>query len=161
MTEKSDGEAKHGPAKRDREGRKKAHRSHLDRARQVGQTKRAQGLFRRFAQSTSNAMGRPWAFAAAAGSVVAWAALGPVFQFSDTWQLVINTSTTIVTFLMVFLIQNTQNRDTEALRLKLDELILAIGDARSEFVNIEELDDKAIEAIEKEMHERADAQPKS
>lgn len=103
-------------------------------------------------------MGRPWAFAGAAGIVVVWAALGPIFQFSDTWQLVINTGTTIITFLMVFLIQNTQNRDTEALRLKLDELILATRDARNEFVNIEDLDDKVLESMEKEMHKHAESE---
>src|SRR6185312_3632233 len=83
------------------------------------------GMFRRFAQAASSAMGKPWAFSCAAGVVALWALLGPLFHFSDTWQLVINTGTTIITFLMVFLIQHTQNRDTEAIRLKLDELILA------------------------------------
>jgi low affinity Fe/Cu permease len=103
----------------------------------------------------SAAVGRPWAFAGAAGIVVAWAALGPVFHFSDTWQLVINTGTTIITFLMVFLIQNTQNRDTEALRLKLDELILATAAARNEFVEIDDLDDEELEAIEHELRDAA------
>lgn len=111
-------------------------------------------LFRRFAQAASSAVGRPWAFTSAAGIIVAWAALGPVFKFSDTWQLVINTSTTIITFLMVFLIQNTQNRDAEALRLKLDELIRAIPEARNEFIDIENLDDTTLEALEKAMRQR-------
>ena len=100
-------------------------------------------------------MGRPWAFVGAAGIIVVWATLGPLFKYSDTWQLVINTGTTIITFLMVFLIQNTQNRDTAALRLKLDELILATLEARNEFVDIEDLDDKALDALEKEMHHSA------
>jgi low affinity Fe/Cu permease len=113
------------------------------------------GLFRRFARSASNAVGRPWAFAGAALVIVVWAALGPIFHYSDTWQLVINTGTTIITFLMVFLIQNTQNRDTAALRLKLDELILATVEARNEFVDIEDLDDKHLEALEQDLHELA------
>ena len=86
--------------------------------------------------------------------IIAWAVTGPIFHFSDTWQLVINTSTTIITFLMVFLIQNTQNRDTEALRLKLDELILATKDARNQFVTIEDLSDEELEALELELRER-------
>jgi low affinity Fe/Cu permease len=135
----------------------RTYKNHLMRAREVGQTARSTGLFRRFAQTASAAMGRPWAFTGAAGIVIVWATLGPLFQFSDTWQLVINTSTTIITFLMVFLIQNTQNRDTEALRLKLDELILATRDARNEFVDIEHLDDKVLESIEKELKQRAQA----
>lgn len=108
-------------------------------------------MFRRFAQSVSAAMGRPWAFAAAVALIVAWGMSGPLFKFSDTWQLVINTGTTIVTFLMVFLIQNTQNRDTEALRLKLDELILAIETARNEFVSIEDLADDELQELERDL----------
>lgn len=110
--------------------------------------------FRRFAQAISTAMGKPWAFAVAALLIVLWALTGPLFGFSDTWQLVVNTSTTIVTFLMVFLIQNTQNRDTEALRLKLDELILATEGARNEFVTIEDLTDEELRALEHELRER-------
>src|SRR3989442_13687306 len=90
-----------------------------------------------FASKTASAMGSPWAFLAAALIIVAWALSGPVFGFSDTWQLIINTSTTIVTFLMVFLIQNTQNRDTEALQVKIDELIRAIGSAHNALLNLE------------------------
>lgn len=135
--------------------RKHLHHNHLSRARKVGETSRSTGLFRRFAQGASSAMGRPWAFTGAAGIVLVWAALGPIFQFSDTWQLVINTGTTIITFLMVFLIQNTQNRDTEALRIKLDELILATAEARNEFVDIEDLDDKMLESLESDMRQRA------
>jgi low affinity Fe/Cu permease len=134
---------------------KHLHHNHLSRARRVGEAARPGGIFRRFAQGASSAVGRPWAFVGAAAIVVVWAALGPAFKYSDTWQLVINTGTTIITFLMVFLIQNTQNRDTEALRLKLDELILATSEARNEFVDIEGLDDEALESIEQEMRERA------
>ncbi|MDB6038463.1 MAG: hypothetical protein JWM99_2304 [Verrucomicrobiales bacterium] len=95
-------------------------------------------------------MGRPWAFLTAIGLIVAWAFSGPVFHFSDTWQLVINTSTTIVTFLMVFLIQNTQNRDAKAIHLKLDELIHAIDGARNKLVNLENLSDEELEKLESE-----------
>ena len=100
-------------------------------------------------------MGRPWAFTGAAGIVVVWATLGPIFHFSDTWQLVFNTGTTIITFLMVFLIQNTQNRDTEALRLKLDELILATRGARNAFVDIDDLDVEQLAQIERDLHATA------
>src|SRR5215467_9364570 len=82
--------------------------------------------FRMCAQCIAMAAGRPWAFGVASASVVLWAATGPFFHYSDTWQLVINTATTVVTFLMVFLIQNTQNRDTKAVHLKLDELLRAV-----------------------------------
>ena len=88
-------------------------------------------IFRQFAATTSRVVGSPWAFLAAAGVILSWALSGPMFGFSDTWQLVINTGTTIVTFLMVFLIQNTQNRDAKAIHLKLDELIRGVGGART------------------------------
>jgi low affinity Fe/Cu permease len=100
--------------------------------------------FQHFAQGTARAVGSPWAFCVALGLIVAWALLGPVFHFSDTWQLVINTSTTIITFLMVFLIQHTQNRDTEGLRLKLDELIRAVDSASNDFIELEDLDDEEL-----------------
>jgi low affinity Fe/Cu permease len=93
--------------------------------------------FGRVATKTSDAMGSPWAFTIAVAVILVWVVTGPIFGFSDTWQLVINTGTTIVTFLMVFLIQNTQNRDAKATQLKLDELIRAIGDARNEFIGAE------------------------
>ncbi len=103
-------------------------------------------LFTRFANATSKLTGRPIAFVVCISLVVAWAVSGPVFGFSDTWQLVINTSTTIITFLMVFLIQNTQNRDNAALQAKLDELI-RMSDADNSFIGIEHLTDVELEAI--------------
>ncbi|HEY8757825.1 MAG TPA: low affinity iron permease family protein [Candidatus Limnocylindria bacterium] len=93
--------------------------------------------FGRVATKVSDAMGSPWAFTLAVAVILGWVVTGPIFGFSDTWQLVINTGTTIVTFLMVFLIQNTQNRDAKATELKLDELIRAIGDARNQFIGAE------------------------
>lgn len=107
-------------------------------------------LFRRLAHKASYAMGSPWAFVVACLGVALWAASGFLFNFSNTWQLVINTGTTILTFLMVFLIQNTQNRDGKATQLKLDELINAIGKARNNFIEIEDDSDEKLDAAEKE-----------
>jgi low affinity Fe/Cu permease len=113
-------------------------------------------LFRKFAQHTSNAAGSPWAFLLAAAVIVIWAVSGPIFGFSDTWQLVINTGTTIVTFLMVFLIQNTQNRDAVALHLKLDELLRAIEGAREKkFMDLEEKSDEVVEEVRRELVDEA------
>jgi len=106
--------------------------------------------------ATAHAMGKPIAFLMAVALVIVWAATGPLFGFSDTWQLVINTSTTIVTFLMVFLIQNTQNRDTMALQLKLSELILAMSKAENRIANAEDMTEEELEQLHKELHERAE-----
>jgi low affinity Fe/Cu permease len=103
--------------------------------------------FTRFAKSAARATGHPVAFFLALATIIMWLVTGPLFHFSDTWQLVINTSTTIVTFLMVFLIQNTQNRDTAAMQVKLDELIRAIDGAHNVLLNLEELDDGELEKI--------------
>ena len=103
--------------------------------------------FTRFAKSTARAAGNPAIFCAAVLVILLWAGSGPLFGFSDTWQLVINTGTTIVTFLMVFLIQNTQNRDSEAIQVKLDELIRSIDGAHLALLDLEELDDKHLDRI--------------
>jgi low affinity Fe/Cu permease len=113
-------------------------------------------LFSSFAGKTAKAAGSPWAFAICVAVVAAWAATGPLFGFSDTWQLVINTGTTVVTFLMVFLIQNTQNRDGSAIQTKLDELILTSA-AENEFVGIESLTDKELAVLHARCVERAKA----
>lgn len=104
--------------------------------------------FSRAAAATATAMGSPWAFLAAAGLIAAWALAGPLFRFSDTWQLVVNTGTTVATFLMVFLIQNTQNRDAKALHLKLDELLRASAAARDELIDVEEGTDAQLETLQ-------------
>jgi low affinity Fe/Cu permease len=103
--------------------------------------------FNKLAQRTAHHAGRPAAFATAVGAIVLWVLSGPVFRWSDTWQLVINTGTTIVTFLMVFLIQNAQNRDASAIQAKLDELIRAGGKARNEFIGIEHLSERELVAL--------------
>jgi low affinity Fe/Cu permease len=113
--------------------------------------------FHRISQVVSNKLGSPTAFALAVLLIVVWITTGPFFNFSDTWQLVINTTTTIVTFLMVFAIQNTQNRDAKAMQLKLNELIKASRGARTEFVDIEDLTDTELDVLHgqfKDLHDK-------
>jgi low affinity Fe/Cu permease len=112
-------------------------------------------LFNRFASATAKITGRPWTFIACLLLVLVWAATGPLFGFSETWQLVINTSTTIITFLMVFLIQSTQNRDAAAMHAKMDELIYAVRKADARFIGIEHLTDKELAVILNEVEQRA------
>jgi low affinity Fe/Cu permease len=111
--------------------------------------------FRGFAGLAGNVLGSPWAFATALAFVIGWAATGPYFGYSNAWQLVINTSTTIATFLMVFLLQSTQNRDTKAINIKLDELLRAIEGARTGLADLGDLTDEEIEQIERELVEVA------
>ena len=106
--------------------------------------------FRIFARRSSMILGSAWAFAGAVLVILIWILTGPTFHFSDTWQLIINTATTIITFLMVFLIQNTQNRDAKAVHLKLDEIIRALKGARNELVDLEELSDEDLKELEKQ-----------
>ena len=110
----------------------------------------ANHVFRRLAAHTARWVGSPWAFAGALLIVISWGLMGPLFHYSDTWQLVINTGTTIVTFLMVFLIQNTQNRDSQALHLKLDELIRANNNARNRLMGLDELSDEELSVLQTE-----------
>lgn len=121
----------------------------------IGGGSRPATWFESFASRTSRVTGKPMAFLLAALTVFTWSVTGPIFHYSDTWQLVINTGTTIVTFLMVFLIQNTQNRDTVALQLKLDELILATRGARNDLACIEDGSEKDMEAAREQVHDRA------
>jgi low affinity Fe/Cu permease len=124
------------------------------------QTSKTKSWFTRLAKATSRIAGRPAAFVTAAGIIAIWVITGPLFGFSDTWQLVINTGTTIVTFLMVFLIQNTQNRDSEAIQVKLDELIRANQGAHNALLDLEELEEAELHSIRRDyglMAERARA----
>jgi len=114
-------------------------------------------LFGRFAGRVATLSGRPAAFVAACAVIVVWAFTGPLFGWSDTWQLVVNTGTTIVTFLMVFVIQNAQNRDGMAIQVKLDELIHATREARDRLVGIEDLDDTVVERLKREIERTASA----
>ena len=107
-------------------------------------------VFSVFARSTSSVLGSAWVFAAALLIIVIWAITGPAFHFSDTWQLIINTGTTIVTFLMVFLIQNTQNRDAKAMHLKLDEIIHSLSRARNHLVDLEKMSEEDLEKLQDE-----------
>ncbi len=112
-------------------------------------------MFSRFASWTAHAAGHPAMFGSAVIIILLWAATGPIFKFSDTWQLVINTATTIVTFLMVFLIQNTQNRESHAMQLKLDELIRAVEGAHNALLDLEELDEKDLDRVRERYEELA------
>ena len=116
----------------------------------VSGTTRGGNRFRRFAVGTARALGSPIAFVLSVFCILMWAASGPFFHFSDTWQLIVNTATSIITFLMVFLIQNTQNREATAMQLKLDELIRAVDGARTHLVHLEELDDEDLEKLQKQ-----------
>ena len=106
--------------------------------------------FRKFSIAAANALGAPWMFIANVLLIIIWAGAGPFFDYSDTWQLVINTATTVFTYLAVFLIQNTQNRDALAIHLKLDELIKGVGGARTHLVNLESLTDEELSALQEE-----------
>lgn len=121
-------------------------RSHRDQLQRLPRSP-VRTWFDHFAGSSSTAAGSPWAFAIAASVLVVWAVSGPLFGFSDTWQLIINTGTTIVTFLMVFLIQHSQNKDSRALQIKLDELIAATEAANDRLIDIEDLTDEELEQI--------------
>jgi len=107
-------------------------------------------MFRKFAYRSSEAVGSPFSFIIAVIAVIGWAITGPLYNYSDTWQLVINTGTTIITFLMVFLIQNTQNRDTKLIQIKIDELIRAVDTARNQLLNLENLTDNDLTRLQKE-----------
>jgi len=118
-------------------------------------------FFRRFAHRSAELVGSPSMFLLALAVVLVWAGTGPFFRFSDTWQLVINTGTTIVTFLMVFLIQNTQNRDAKAIHLKLDELIRSVEGARNGLVNLEALSDDELKRLQREFERLSQSQEPS
>ena len=117
---------------------------------------RMERFFVRFSNATASLAGRPWTFVACVAIVLIWAASGPVFGFSETWQLIVNTGTTIITFLMVFLIQNTQNRDGAAIHAKLDELIHAVESADERFVGIEQLTDQQLSDLLDRVRQRAE-----
>jgi low affinity Fe/Cu permease len=112
--------------------------------------RRSHVVFTEIARQASNKLGTPHAFAFACGVVILWAVTGPMFGYSDTWQLIINTGTTIVTFLMVFLVQSTQNRDARALHLKLDEMLRSIGAARNKLIDLENCTDEELDQMERQ-----------
>ena len=124
-------------------------------------------MFRKFSVAAANALGSSWMFAANVFLILVWLFAGPFFHYSDTWQLIVNTATTVFTYLAVFLIQNTQNRDAKAIHLKLDELIKGVGGARTHLVNLEELSDEELTALQGEFarlrvkHEKAIPQEKA
>jgi low affinity Fe/Cu permease len=123
-------------------------RAHLKETPSEVKTRTTNDWFGRFAASASGWLGSKWAFAGAGLVIVIWGTTGPMFHYSDTWQLVINTGTTIITFLMVFLIQNTQNRDARAIDLKLNELIHAVDKARDQMIDIENLSDLELDELQ-------------
>ena len=128
-------------------------RAKNDKAEPKPLRSRPHDFFHIFAHKTSTVVGSPWAFAFAVTVIVVWAAFGPGVNYSNTWQLIINTGTTIVTFLMVFLIQNTQNRDAKAIHLKLNELLRGVKGARTSLVDLEDLSDKELEELHVEFQE--------
>ena len=119
-------------------------------AKTNGNNSKIKGWFRRFADCSAAVVGSPWSFGAGLAIVLLWGMLGPVFHFSDTWQLAINTGTTIITFLMVFLIQSTQNRDAKVIQLKLDELLRGVNGARNTLIDLEKLSDEELAQLQKE-----------
>ena len=135
---------------------KTARRENAKAAEPESLARRVHNYFSHFAQHISHASGQPTTFFLALAVVVVWGITGPIFNYSDTWQLVINTGTTIVTFLMVFLIQNTQNRDTLAFHLKLSELVFAVKGAKDQYAALETLEDKELEELHAEFCRRAD-----
>jgi low affinity Fe/Cu permease len=141
-------------SKSSRQGRKKGYKAHLSATANHSLQRE---WFSRFAQETARLAGKPVVFILAVAAVVIWAVTGPLFHYSDTWQLVINTSTTIITFLMVFLIQNTQNRDQMALQVKLAELIIAMKGAENSVATAEDLTEEDLEHLHEEYRARAEA----
>ena len=130
--------------------------SNAAKTQQTGGHEASREWFSHFARVTALWSGKPVVFSLALLTILVWGLTGPMFDFSDTWQLVINTGTTIVTFLMVFLIQNTQNRDILTVQLKLSELVLAMKGAKNEFASIEDLTDDELQALHRECHARAE-----
>jgi low affinity Fe/Cu permease len=117
-------------------------------------------IFRQWATRLAELVGSPWAFVTGVGLTIIWALTGPYFRYSDAWQLVINTGTSVITFLMVFLIQNMQNRDAKAMHLKLDELIRAVASARNHLVNLESLSDEELDKLQEEFTKLREATEK-
>ena len=148
MNEQRHRQASHQKQSNHRPSSSRNHSAETQEARSI--FCRIRDAFHVFARRSSDVLGSPWAFILAILIIVIWGITGPMFHFSDTWQLIINTGTTIVTFLMVFLIQNTQNRDAKAVHLKLDELIRAMEGARNRLVDLEKLSDDEMKTLEKE-----------
>jgi low affinity Fe/Cu permease len=132
---------------------------HWAHFRCVSVTDKMDRFFTRIATLISMAAGQPLSFLLAVGVILVWVVTGPIFNFSDTWQLIVNTGTTIVTFLMVFLIQNTQNRDAAAMQAKLDELLRAVGKAREQFIGVEHLTEREIDMIRKALEREVGRDP--